>query len=458
MTTNVESVTTRNPQNHSQSQQELLAQVMKEIAKEYLEDHDISTQDGLNAYSIFLSGVFVGLHTRQIRLSSLIFVVQCCTLDILEGLWAKYQSGYLNEVAESCLVTEKIRRKFDIESLTLKTTIDKKDYLACRRSFTKRLQYTKSYSAGLRVVCGPNWNVDESDGKEGFVGTVVELGVPENMALVQWDIGLCQLHRAGHDGASDLCVLDSSPVGVKHDGLACFACKQSPILGMCWRCLDCKDLTVNLCTSCYMADEHDIQHVFHRRDSSRVEGVSVGRRSNERKIQARGIYPGAKVTRGPDWEYDNQDGGIGTFGSVKKITNWKENPASAAAVSWENGTESTYRLGYNGKVDLKCVTASSGGYYYKCHLPSLGQKNKTNDMSWKSRAVNAKASRSALHKASISGECETVRMLLESGEDVNETDMFSLTPLHLAAWYGHESVVKMLLQHGADINAVDRVS
>ena len=77
---------------------------------------------------------------------------------------------------------------------------------------------TKSYSAGLRVVCGPSWNVDESDGKEGFVGTVVELGgdsssVPENMALVHWDKGVCQLHRAGHHGAFDLHVLDSSPVG-----------------------------------------------------------------------------------------------------------------------------------------------------------------------------------------------------------------------------------------------------
>ena len=72
---------------------------------------------------------------------------------------------------------------------------------------------SKPHSAGLRVVCGPNWNVDESDGKEGFVGTVVELGEPENMALVQWDIGLCQLHRAGCDGAFDLCVLDSSSVG-----------------------------------------------------------------------------------------------------------------------------------------------------------------------------------------------------------------------------------------------------
>lgn len=80
------------------------------------------------------------------------------------------------------------------------------------------LEAPKSYSVGLRVVSGPNWNVDESDGAEGFVGTVVELKgdsshVPENMALVQWDMLICQLHRAGHHGAFDLCVLDSSPVG-----------------------------------------------------------------------------------------------------------------------------------------------------------------------------------------------------------------------------------------------------
>ncbi|XP_020605863.1 E3 ubiquitin-protein ligase MIB1-like [Orbicella faveolata] len=197
------------------------------------------------------------------------------------------------------------------------------------------------------------------------------------MALVQWDIGLCQLYRAGHDGAFDLCVLESSPAGVKHVGLACVACKQTPILGTRWSCLDCEDHAVNLCTSCYMADEHDIQHVFQRKDSPRVHGDNeflLEEEARKLKFQARGIYPGAKVTRGPDWEYDNQDGGIGTFGTVKKIMNWKENPASAATASWENGTKGTYRLGYHGKVDLKCVTANSGGYYYKGHLPSLGQK------------------------------------------------------------------------------------
>lgn len=58
------------------------------------------------------------------------------------------------------------------------------------------------------------------------------------------------------------------------------------------------------------------------------------------------------MTRGPDWEYGNQDGGIGRFGTVKKITDWQGKPASAAVVSWQSGTEGTYRLGYQGKVSL----------------------------------------------------------------------------------------------------------
>ena len=61
-------------------------------------------------------------------------------------------------------------------------------------------------------------------------------------------------------------------LGVKHPGIACIACKQIPLLGICWTCLDCKDRGVNLCTSCYMADEHDIYHVFQRKESLLVDG------------------------------------------------------------------------------------------------------------------------------------------------------------------------------------------
>ena len=135
---NAESVSIRNPENsHSQGQQKS-KEMLNILAKEYLDGRDISTQEGLAAYISFLSGAF-NLHIRLMKSSSLIFVVQCRTLEILERLWINYQSGYLNKLAESCLVTKEIRRKLDIESLTLKTTIDKDDYLACRLSFTKHL-------------------------------------------------------------------------------------------------------------------------------------------------------------------------------------------------------------------------------------------------------------------------------------------------------------------------------
>lgn len=81
MKINAESVTTRNPQDHSQRQEEFMEQVMRNFSNKYLEKYGrISTQDGLEAYVSFLSGIFIGLHTRQIKSSSLIFVVQCCTL------------------------------------------------------------------------------------------------------------------------------------------------------------------------------------------------------------------------------------------------------------------------------------------------------------------------------------------------------------------------------------------
>ena len=39
---------------------------------------------------------------------------------------------------------------------------------------------------------------------------------------------------------------------------------------------------------------------------------------------------------------------------------------------------------------------------------------------WKKK--KKQASRGSLHKAAISGQCETVKMLLEGGEDVDQRD------------------------------------
>ena len=73
--------------------------------------------------------------------------------------------------------------------------------------------------AGLRVVRGPDWRWGDQDGGEGYVGAVVKTGPPENALVhdgtvfVQWDTGQLANYRIGRDGAFDLLVLDSAPIG-----------------------------------------------------------------------------------------------------------------------------------------------------------------------------------------------------------------------------------------------------
>ena len=64
--------------------------------------------------------------------SSLRVAVECENSEVLEQLWGDYRSGYLNVVAEKCLLTDDIKRRFHLTSVKFKTTILKEDYLACK--------------------------------------------------------------------------------------------------------------------------------------------------------------------------------------------------------------------------------------------------------------------------------------------------------------------------------------
>jgi ankyrin repeat protein len=57
-----------------------------------------------------------------------------------------------------------------------------------------------------------------------------------------------------------------------------------------------------------------------------------------------------------------------------------------------------------------------------------------------------------LHIAAQSGDLDVVKLLLESGADINGSKPFSATALHYAAGNGHETVVRFLLSRGADPN------
>ncbi|XP_076816720.1 E3 ubiquitin-protein ligase HECTD1-like isoform X3 [Clavelina lepadiformis] len=63
------------------------------------------------------------------------------------------------------------------------------------------------------------------------------------------------------------------------------------------------------------------------------------------------MVAGARVVRGPDWKWRNQDGqGVGTVNAAV-VNGWVD-------VTWDNGTSNLYRVGAEGKYDIKI--ASSG--------------------------------------------------------------------------------------------------
>ncbi|XP_049733577.1 E3 ubiquitin-protein ligase MIB2 isoform X3 [Elephas maximus indicus] len=231
---------------------------------------------------------------------------------------------------------------------------------------------------GMRVVRGLDWKWGQQDGGEGSVGTVVELGrhgspsTPDRTVVVQWDHGIRTNYRAGYQGAHDLLLYDNAQIGVRHPNIICDCCKKHGLRGMRWKCRVCFDY--DLCTQCYMHNKHDLTHAFERYETAHSRPITLSPRQSLPRIPLRGIFQGAKVVRGPDWEWGSQDGGEGKSGRVVDIRGWDvETGRSVASVTWADGTTNVYRVGHKGKVDLKCVGEASGGFYYKEHLPRLGK-------------------------------------------------------------------------------------
>ncbi|XP_063237015.1 E3 ubiquitin-protein ligase MIB1 isoform X2 [Bacillus rossius redtenbacheri] len=223
---------------------------------------------------------------------------------------------------------------------------------------------------GARVIRGPDWKWGKQDGGEGHVGTVRNFESPEEVVVV-WDNGTAANYRCS--GAFDLRILDSAPTGVKHDGTMCDTCRQQPIFGIRWKCAECGNY--DLCSICYHSDKHHVRHRFYRITTPGSERMLLEPRRKSKKIAIRGIFPGARVVRGVDWQWEDQDGGNGRRGKVNEIQDWSAaSPRSAAYVIWDNGAKNLYRVGFEGMADLKVVNDAKGQTVYRDHLPLLGEQ------------------------------------------------------------------------------------
>lgn len=115
-----------------------------------------------------------------------------------------------------------------------------------------------------------------SDGGEGHVGTICEIGrlgsthSPEKTVVVNWDTGHRTNYRVGYQGQYDLIVIDNAQIGVKHANIICNGCSKAGIAGIRFRCAHCTNF--DLCASCYGSDIHDLDHPFVRYQTANSVG------------------------------------------------------------------------------------------------------------------------------------------------------------------------------------------
>lgn len=95
-------------------------------------DHSTDKQKGVGAMTESIIRTY-GLLLENVGMGSVIITLNCQSLKSLEHLWNDYLSGHLDKMAEQYLVTKEMKEKLNMETIGLKTTIEKENYLQCRR-------------------------------------------------------------------------------------------------------------------------------------------------------------------------------------------------------------------------------------------------------------------------------------------------------------------------------------
>ena len=105
--------------------------VLNFIAYKYFQTVDPTNPEELNGYLKYLKEVRNVLFVNA-QVGSLIVLLECNSLEILEGLWDDYCTGRLNKMAQKFLVTKDVLEKFGLTEVKLTTTILTEEYKACR--------------------------------------------------------------------------------------------------------------------------------------------------------------------------------------------------------------------------------------------------------------------------------------------------------------------------------------
>ena len=95
---------------------------------------EFNSNPSIEAFTEHLITVYK-VSLRTVGSGSVIIIVECPTLKILEHLWNDYLTGELDKVAERCFVTDELKKKLNLETTCVKIFIKEENYLNCRKAF-----------------------------------------------------------------------------------------------------------------------------------------------------------------------------------------------------------------------------------------------------------------------------------------------------------------------------------
>ena len=126
-----------------------MEEILTLVVEKYVKCNDFSRDNLVEDLKSFTDHIVetYRVHLATVGKGSVIIILDCPTLDSLEHLWNDYLAGHLDTVAERYLVTDVLKKKLNLETVCLKTTIEEENYLNCKKAL---MELPSTYSGELK--------------------------------------------------------------------------------------------------------------------------------------------------------------------------------------------------------------------------------------------------------------------------------------------------------------------
>ncbi|XP_068687494.1 uncharacterized protein [Montipora foliosa] len=366
------------------------------------------------------------LHLVTVNVGSLVIIVDCQTLKGLDHLWNDYLSGHVNSMAEQYLVTDEMKQKLGLETISLKTTIAEENYVACR----KAMEIQESGSACLS---------SQQDVLHHGSGTsVMDTSADHNV------VSRSAFHRAAVNGQYEE-VNRHLKNGANVDERDQFS-------------------LTSLHLACWYGHESVVKLLLdHNADINAVDRfqftpLQKAKRCNHQSIIQLLLDHDAK----PSFQ---QPLSLRTFAKKAFLRTDSHSGFNVLqAVVLQGDYDSVYKASIfleNFVEEMKCTTISNNASIFRgksavdiLSAPNCRKPGHADIEKLYRRLVEIGETLNELHSCAKRGDVEKViELVLNDGMDVNVAAKSNITPLLLASRMSSGVLIKTLIDVGADINA-----